>query len=249
MKAQFTLNQKIESFIRQKRDGGAAISESDLAYLNQYAGYGGMWNLSPELKKERGLYEYYTPIPIVEKMVGLAARYGYTKGPVLEPSCGIGRFLHYFYPEEQVTGIELDEVSYQIAKANFPTFRILHQSFNELFIDRRGNPVAFKAENQLVIGNPPYGAFTGRFTQQEKQITKASNYVEYFLTRGLDLLLPGGLLIYIIPSAFLDGPVNEAKTRIFSKAELLTAYRLPKSIFEQTDIQTDIVVFKKHPHE
>ena len=245
-KTQFTLNQQIETFILQHLQEGKSFNESDLAFLNQYAGYGGMWNLATELKKERGLYEYYTPIPVVEKMVGLAARYGYTKGPVLEPSCGIGRFLHYFSPEEQVTGIELDQVSYLIAKANFPTLRILHQSFNELFIDRRGNAVPFKAEYQLVIGNPPYGAFSGRFTQQEKQITKASNYVEYFISRGLDLLLPGGLLIYIIPSAFLEGSKNDAKTIIMGKSELVDAYRLPKSIFDQTDIQTDIVVFRKN---
>ena len=163
----------------------------------------------------------------------------------MEPSCGTGRFLHYFSPDADVTGIELDEVSFHIAKANFPHFKFLHQPFNRLFVDRRGNPLSYKAEYSLVIGNPPYGAFQGRNTAKEKQVTKANDYVEYFITRGLDLLLPGGLLVYIIPSAFLDGEDNEAKEQILSKATLLKAYRLPKSIFEQTDVQTDIVVFKR----
>ena len=69
--------------------------------------------------------------------------------------------------------------------------------------------------------------------------------MDYFITRGVDLLLPGGILIYIIPSAFLDGKETAVKANILAKAELLDAYRLPKSIFTQTDIQTDIVVFKK----
>lgn len=238
---QYSLNKEIEAFL----SGANVIQEKDLAFINQYAGYGGMWEMQEDLTKEKGLYEYYTPIPIIEKMVGLAMRYGYTSGPVLEPSCGIGRFLHYFSPKEEVVGIEIDETSYKIAKANFPTFKILNQSFNNLFVDRRGNPLDFKPYYQLIIGNPPYGAFKGRNTNQEKVATKANTYVDYFITRGLDLLKKGGLLVYVIPSAFIDGDKTEVKERIIGKAKLLDAYRLPKGVFEQTDIGTDIVVFQK----
>ena len=96
-----SVNQEIAAFVRQKDKDGSGFTQADIAYINQYVGYGGMWKLDEELSKERGLYEYYTPIEVVQKMVGLAHRYGYTGGPVLEPSCGIGRFLHYFSPETQ----------------------------------------------------------------------------------------------------------------------------------------------------
>lgn len=241
----YSLNREIEAFVLERERSGQSFTEKDIAYINQYIGYGGMWNQDSELQAERGLYEYYTPVSLVEKMVGLAYKYGFRGGKILEPSCGIGRFLHYFSPESDLTGIELDKTSYLIAKANFPTFTILNQTFNELFVDRRGRPVPFKAEYRLLVGNPPYGAFAGRFTAFEKSTTKADTYVDYFITRGLDLLEPGGLLIYIIPSAFLDGPETSVKTAILQKAVLIDAYRLPKSVFEQTDIQTDIVVFQK----
>lgn len=244
-KTAFLNNQEIARFVKDQANSAEPYTQEQLAYVNHYIGFGGMWNYDDTLAKERGLYEYYTPPEVVAKMVGLARRYGYTGGPVLEPSCGIGRFLHYFDPQEEVTGIELDEISYLIAKANFPTYDIRHQSFNALFVDRRGNRQDFKASYQLVIGNPPYGAFAGKGTQAEKRATKARTYIDYFITRGLDLLLPGGLLIYIVPSAFLDGKADEARTEILRKGELLDAYRLPKSIFAQTDIQTDIIVFKK----
>lgn len=244
-KTKYSLNREIEAFVLEKERDGRPYTAADIQYVNQYIGYGGMWSQEETLAKERGLYEYYTPIEIVEKMVGLAHRYGYQSGKVLEPSCGIGRFLHYFSPKADVTGIELDKTSYLIARANFPAFNILHQSFNELFIDRRGKAKSFQPAYQLVIGNPPYGAFSGRLTAFEKSATKADTYVDYFITRGLDLLLPGGLLIYIIPSAFLDGDVTNVKQSILQKGELLDAYRLPKAIFDQTDIQTDIVVFQK----
>lgn len=244
-KQAYLLNQDITHFLREKTRTGSTFTQEDIAYINRYTGYGGMWKLDNELTKERGLYEYYTPVELINAMIGLAYQHGYQGGPVLEPSCGIGRFLHYFPPQEKVTGIELDEISYLIARANFPTYDIRHQSFNELFIDRRGKQQEFKAAYQLVIGNPPYGEFAGKGTRAEKRLTRANTYVDYFITRGLDLLLPGGLLVYVIPSAFIDGSATAVKEEILQKADLRDAYRLPKGIFAQTDIQTDIVVFQK----
>ena len=244
-KRAYQLNQDIAEFVKNKAAIGTPYTQEDIAFVNQYIGYGGMWNYDDDLAKERGLYEYYTPVELISAMIGLAYQHGYQGGPVLEPSCGIGRFLHYFPPQEKVTGIELDEISYLIARANFPTYDIRHQSFNELFIDRRGKQQEFKAAYHLVIGNPPYGEFAGKGTRAEKRLTRANTYVDYFITRGLDLLLPGGLLVYVIPSAFIDGSATAVKEEILQKANLRDAYRLPKGIFAQTDIQTDIVVFQK----
>jgi len=244
-KITYSLNKEIEAFVLQKDKAGTPYTKEDIAFVNRYTGFGGLWDFEDDLKKERGLYEYYTPIEIVEKMIGLASKFGYKSGPVLEPSCGTGRFLHYFSPSAKVTALEPDQVSFLIAKANFPAFNIEQKTFNSLFVDRRGNSIPFKPAYKLIIGNPPYGAFEGRHTATEKQLTRANTYVDYFITRGLDLLFPGGLLIYVIPSAFMDGHQTKAKEQILEKSELLDAYRLPKSIFTQTDIQTDIVVLKK----
>lgn len=247
-KSTYKLNQEIEQFVLSKiGDNGKPLpfTQEEVAYVNQYKGYGGLWSFDANLEPSRGLYEYYTPISVVEKMVGLAYQHGYTGGPVLEPSCGVGRFLNYFSPKGEVTGIELDKVSATIAQVNFPTFNILNQSFNELFVDRRGNKQPFKPTYDLVIGNPPYGEFTGRHTTTEKKATKVRNYVEYFILRGLHLLKPGRLLIYIIPSSFLDSNETPAKKSISAISDLVDAYRLPKRLFDQTDIQTDIIVLKK----
>lgn len=247
-KSQYKLNKEIEAFVLSKAMDKVYLkpfTQEEIAYINQYKGYGGLWSFDANLEPSRGLYEYYTPIEVVEKMVGLAYQYGYKSGPVLEPSCGVGRFLHYFSPNEKVTGIELDKVSAIIASVNFPTFKIINQSFNQLFVDRRGKRKKFSPTYQLVIGNPPYGEFTGRYTTEEKKATKVRNYVEYFILRGLHLLKPGGLLIYIIPSSFLDGGETPAKRSIQAISELVDAYRLPKRIFAQTDIQTDIIVLRK----
>ncbi|MEO0338838.1 MAG: Eco57I restriction-modification methylase domain-containing protein, partial [Bacteroidota bacterium] len=132
--------------------------------------------------------------------------------------------------------------------ANFAKAGIWNMTFNEFFVDRRGKTrsKAFWADRyDLVIGNPPYGSFQGRFTTQEKKKLQVTTYVEYFILRGLMTLKKEGLLIYIIPSSFLDGSTTKAKEQVEVIGDLINAYRLPKSIFDQTDIQTDIVVFKK----
>lgn len=247
-KSQYQLNKEIEEFVLAKK---TAYTQEEIAYVNRYSGYGGMWSFDADLADNpaRGLYEYYTPIAAIEKMVGLAQKYGFKKGRILEPSCGIGRFLHYFdMDENEIVAVEPDKVSYAIAKANFPKATIWNMTFNELFVDRRGNAKSsalWKERYNLVIGNPPYGSFQGRFTTQEKKVTDARSYVEYFILRGLMTLQKGGLLIYIIPSGFLDGDTTPAKEKIAEIGSLIDAYRLPKSIFDQTDIQTDIVVFQK----
>jgi adenine-specific DNA methylase len=105
----------------------------------------------------------------------------------------------------------------------------------------------------LIIGNPPYGEIEGYYMGMgEIDYTNSANFVDYFITRGLDLLNKGGLLIYIIGTEvanggtpFLQKGLTKVKKIINSKAELVDAYRLPNGVFEFTDVLSDIVVFKK----
>lgn len=240
----YNRNISIEEFIKDKEKSAQPFTKEDLAFINEFIGYGGMAKFGATGKGL--LSEYFTPYLPIEKMVGLAIKYGYKMGdPVLEPSCGVGRILHYFSPRTKVDAFEINEVSYKIAKLNFPTFNIQNKYFNELFIDRLGKEKSFRPKYKLVIGNPPYGDFTGKFTVKERKKLKAKQYEDYFITRSLDLLLKDGLLVFIVPSRFLNSNDSIIKERIFKSGILLDAYRLPKRIFEQTDVQTDIIVMRK----
>jgi adenine-specific DNA methylase len=86
----------------------------------------------------------------------------------------------------------------------------------------------------------------------EKDYTHATNYIEYFITRSLDLLNSGGLLVFIVGAEvasggvlFLDSQPNKVKASIAEKADLIDAYRLPNGVFERTDVVSDIIVLKK----
>lgn len=245
---QYELNKEIEAFIDKRDKEKATFDEEEKNHISQYTGSGG---LIKEGAQGRGvLYEYYTPDEVVKKMWGLARKYGYSGGRILEPSVGTGTFLKYAPKEADVFGFETNHYSARIAQVLYPQARIFEKSFETIFF--AGN-IHLKndfdhAPYDLVIGNPPYGDFTGKYAGMgEKQWTGATEYDQYFITRGLDLLSPGGLLVFIVPSSFLSysEKSKKVKQKIAEKAELLDAYRLPIRTFETTDIGTDIVVFKK----
>jgi adenine-specific DNA methylase len=155
-----------------------------------------------------------------------------------------------------VKGYELSKLSAKICSILYPNASISSDYFESLFISKndsiKGKINGLK-KYSLIIGNPPYGKFDSFAAGMgEKEYTKASNYIDYFITRGLDLLEKDGLLIYIIGTEvaiggdpFLQKPNSEFKKIIAQKADLIDAYRLPNGLFEATDALTDIVVFKK----
>lgn len=252
-KKQATLNDNIAIAVNKAADkilSGIKISEADANRIQEYTGAGG---LAKQGATGRGLlYEYYTPYPIVEAMWALAYKYGFKGGKILEPSCGVGRFLKYVDPTvSTVDAFEFSKdnrTSFLIAKACYPWANFTNDYFESIFY-KDNKRVVPEPSYDLVIGNPPYGAFTGFYAgdKREGKVFPGVTYDQYFIWAGLQLLKTGGLLVFIIPSTFLQNNTNYLpfKTWLSENAELLDAYRLPKGVFDFTDIMTDIIVFKK----
>ena len=206
------------------------------------------------------VFEYYTPKEVIEKMWALAYKFGYDNGAMLEPSIATGEFLRYAPANIKMVGYEINPYSAKICKILYPTAEIHLQPFEQTFI-KNNYTVKDKTDHlekfKLVIGNPPYGDFSiveSRYMSGmgEKDFTKARNYVEYFIRRGMDLLESGGLLIYIVGSQlkaggkmFLDGDLTPVKEWLSDNATFETAYRLPDTIFERTGVTADIIVLRK----
>ncbi len=243
------LNKDIAALVSEKGDSQKAYTLDEIAFINQYEGYGGLHGRADSAES---LFEYYTPFEIIEKMVGLCYQYGYTEGgKVLETSCGTGRFLHYFHPDTPVTAYELSPITAQIARINFPTFNIFNKRFESHFINRNGSLTGFweGVTNQwkdfdLVIGNPPYGVAQALHSMEKKE-TKAGYWEDYFIFRGLDCLKTGGLLSMIVPHGYLDRAESVTRNAIEQKSDFLDAYRLPHGVFSATDIGTDIIILRK----
>lgn len=249
---QFELNKAIEEFIDTVP--ASEMTPEEKNFVGYYAGYGGLEKYGATGKGL--LYEYFTPSKIAKKMWALAYKHGYKGGKVLEPSCGIGEFIKYAPEQALVTGYEINETSAKICRVLYPEANIQSKYFETLFI-KNNTTIKDKIQGvekySLVIGNPPYGSMGGKYAGMgEKAYTKANNYIEYFISRGLDLLEKGGLLIYIIGTEVSAGGtpllmqgMTEAKKIIAEKSTLLDAYRLPNGLFETTDVVTDIIVLMK----
>lgn len=261
----FTLNKAIEKLLDDKwNDEIHTWTPEEIEFISRYSGYGGLDEFGEITRGS--LFEYYTPDLVIEKMWGLARANGYNDGSVLEPSIGVGAFFNRQYVSEKVykVGYETNKYSARISQLIYPEAIINPKKigtgtqetmyFEEAFI-KNNYTVRGKVDPSysLVIGNPPYGSAQGKFMAMgEKNYTHAKNYIDYFITRGLDLLLPGGLLIYIIGAEVAGGAVpwleqgtSKTKEAIEAKADLIVAYRLPNGVFERTDVVSDIVVLKK----
>lgn len=213
--------------------------------LINYEGRGGLAKVG--VRGKGILSEFYTPDPIIQKMWGLAYKNGFTaNGTVLEPSCGTGRFFKYHNPA-LIDAFEIDPIAYNIAKLLYPKANITLGSFESKFFRGTFHLPNTKGDYDLVIGNPPYESYVSENSPKEKTITEALTFDQYFMTRGLDLLKQGGIMVILVPSSFMrnENKYNKIKDEIHSKAELIEAYRLPNGVFPNTDIGTDILVFRK----
>lgn len=252
----YEINRAIEKTIDLIKSGQGELTAEVKQFISEYSGMGGLEKFGATGKGL--LYEYFTPDEIIKRMWGLAYKHGYEAGmSVIEPSCGAGRFLKYLPENTRCLALEINPYSKFITEVLYGhKAEVRDQYFEQLFI-KNNDSIKGKTDSiekfGLVIGNPPYGEFGGRFAGMgEKTYTKAGNYIEYFIMRGLDCLKPGGLLVMIIgaevasgATLFLDSGMNAVKEKIAERGDLIDAYRLPSGVFDRTDVTSDIVVFKK----
>lgn len=154
-----------------------------------------------------------TPAPVVRSMVAklFADRAPTPDGLLIDPGCGEGVFIDGVLAwcrergvaPPRILGIELHPERARVAQERFaaePTVEIREADFLE------GEwPAA-----DYVIGNPPYVAIT-KLSEAEKKRYRSAFTTAYnrfdlyflFIEQGLNLLRPGGRLVFITPEKYL----------------------------------------------
>lgn len=219
------------------------ITETDKAILAQYEGGGGI--NEENRTSAQVLNEFYTPNTLIEKVWNLVDAYHPNAVTVLEPTAGIGKFANN-RPNNQFTMHELDETSARINKILHPEEKIIQGAYQKQFLDeneRAKNPDFIQPKYDIVIGNPPYGEYSGKYKNIEGK--HHQRYEEYFIEKGLDALKDeNSILAYVVPSGFLDSKNDKQKELIASKGQFVDAYRLPAGTFSTTDVGTDILIMR-----
>ena len=242
---------------------GRTASPEEQRLLASYSGFGGLsevfdpankaWSneydalqshlTNEEYRAARSsiLDAYYTPPDVAKAIYEGLQHLGFTKGNILEPSCGAGRFFAAM-PEEMrreshICGVELDPLSARIAAAAHPDVRVAAQGFETTrFAD---------GSFDLAIGNVPFG---------ETPITADPRYGgagllphDYFIMKMLDEVRDGGLVAAITSSGTMDKLSRRTRDMLAERADLVTAMRLPADTFAGagTAVTSDILVFRK----
>lgn len=244
---------------------GRPATPEERKVLSKYAGWGAMkgpfdpankqWAkqhaelnelLTPDefrAARKSTLDAHYTSSVAVGAMNDALERLGYKGGRMLEPSVGVGNFYGLMpaavRKASQLYGVELDSLTSRMVAALYPKAKIAKAiGFEDFDI-----PAEFF---DLVQGNPPFGRQP--LVDAQRSAYSGFSIHNYFLSKGIDKLRPGGLMEVVVSHNFLDAIDARARQWIGDRANLIGAVRLPDTAFKEnagTDVVTDILIFQK----
>lgn len=236
--------------------------------LNRYTGWGGLpqaFNLDQKDEAWRARAErlkgllaeaeyrsaesstpnaHYTSLEVIEAMWAMVERLGFKGGRILEPAAGVGYFIgampEHLARESVVTAVELDELSARIARALYEPFgvHVHNMGFEAIQV-----PAGFF---DLAISNVPFGNYQ---VPEHRNVPYAGFSIHnYFFAKAMEVVRPGGLVVFITSSFTLDAADDRVRAYLASQADLVAAIRLPNTAFKRianTEVTTDIVILKK----
>lgn len=189
------------------------------------------------------LNAHYTQPVLIKAMYQVLAGLGFTKGRILEPSCGTGNFFGLL-PESMnkstLYGVELDQMSAKIAGYLYPEVNIENTGF-----ERTDYPDGYF---DIAVGNVPFGDY-----RVNDPVYNRHGFLihDYFFVKTLDKLRPGGVAAFITTKGTMDKENTKVRQYLFKRAELLGAVRLPNTAFKNagTKVTSDILFLQKREKE
>ncbi len=260
-KSRFEDNVKAIELLKdlELEDRNATVEEQNI--LSKYVGWGGISDAFDERKdnwtternklknllgeqeynqaRQSTLTSFYTPNIAIDSIYKILQKFGFNKGNILEPSCGIGNFFGRIPKElenSKLYGIELDSISGRIAKKLYPNAKIEIKGYEESTLTDNLFDIA--------IGNVPFG----NYKVPDKRYKENFVIHDYFFQKTLDKVRNGGIIAYITTDGTLDKKDTKVREYIAKRAELVGAIRLPNNTFTgnaNTKVTTDIIFLKK----
>lgn len=243
--------------LKQLETENRTATPEEQEILSKYTGWGGMAKVFElgnshydEVKglltsdeyaaaRKSAMSAFYTSPVIIKEIYFKLSDMGFSKGKLLEPSCGVGNFIGMI-PEDmqaKVTGIELDSLTGRIAKKLYPEAQIQICGFENSNLKSESFDVA--------VGNVPFGDIR----VYDKKYNKENLLIhDYFFSKSLDMVKPGGVVAFITSIGTLDKRNDTARRLLAEKADFLGAVRLPNNAFKAnagTEVTSDIIFLQK----
>lgn len=192
------------------------------------------------MNKKKQLGQYFTPRFVADFMLQLAS--SSKNGAVLEPSSGEGVFLESL-SDAGFTNIDAYDVDDSLAMRRRDLVTI--QSFITLDTPKKYD---------LVIGNPPYVRWKNMSEAQKSELAvnelwrqyfnSLGDYLYIFILKSVELLKPGGELIFITPAYWLGTMHSQAlRDYLVKHGNVDEIYHFSETpIFEK--VTSSIIIFK-----
>ena len=218
----------------------------DRRVLARYSGWGGLsidkaqaaFPPSLQVDTRALIHEYYTPSPLVAEIArvtqpllpDLVGLDGVIRA--IEPSAGIGRFILAFDAlggaPIRWTAVEYSALAAALLAAVRPGLTVFTGPFERWVAQHWDEEVG---RVNLVVSNPPFGQRGEAAFEDRDRSYREKTAMAYFLRRGLDLLAPGGLGIFIVPMGFMSDPKRrKLRETILLGNHVATAFRLPSQL-------------------
>jgi hypothetical protein len=239
--------------------------------LARYSGWGGLSidkaqaAFPPSLQVDTRdlIHAYYSPSalvaeiarvtrPLLADLVGLD---GVIRA--IEPSAGIGRFILAFdalgTAPIRWTAVEYSALAAMLLSAVRPGLTVFTGPFERWVAQHWDEAVG---RINFVISNPPFGQRGEAAFEDRDRDYREKTAMAYFLRRGLDLLAPNGLGIFVVPMGFMSDPKRrKLRETILLGNHVATAFRLPSHLrlpdgrkrehFPGAHNVTDLIFFRR----
>jgi len=195
------------------------------------------------------LNAHYSYVDVPRAMWRAVEHLGFRGGRILEPSVGVGHFFGtmpaHLRDTSELHGIEIEPITAGMAQQLYQTAHIQAVGFETAKLA----PAYF----DLAIGNIPFGSYgvadPAFYASARAPLARAIH--NYFFARALDLVRPGGLVVFLSSRYTMDAARDTVRRYLADHADFLGAIRLPCTAFATagTDVVADIVVLRRRaPH-
>ena len=195
------------------------------------------------------LTAFYTPQAIADTIADVLHDRKVRPRLVLEPSAGMGAFISPVLsnnPQAEVMAFEKDLLTGKMLGHLYPQQKICTEGFEKI-------EKPFLNHFDLAISNIPFGdfgVFDAEFSRSasfgRRSAQKAIH--DYFFLKGLDAVRDGGIVAFVTSQGVLNSSRVSVRNEMFSKANLVSAIRLPNNLFTDnagTEAGSDLIILQK----
>lgn len=193
-----------------------------------------------------GKYDYWTPKQVARLGGVILGEFGVKEGKLLEPSAGTGNMLHSFERDLisgfDVTCVEPNIVTGLINKMLNPSANVILSRIENAEVGR----YTVTLTNMPFVDGLKVADKKFNNSPDKRYVRALSNLTGYFPLKMMEQTQPGGLMVCLSTTSFLNASKYEENRELMQeKMNFVGAVRFPSGIFPDTSVNTDFLIFQK----